>query len=169
MLAAARQAVPRPGQRRALVAAVTANPDLLRGRAAEAPVQAVLRLIELLTDAGVAGMVRAACPRGGPVVALVNYANVMDDSLVDWADQELGVRLEVVKRSDDVKGFQILPRRWVVERSLGWLTRCRRLCRDYERTIAHAEDFVKVAMIRLMAARLTGQQTHYRNIRPAAA
>lgn len=97
------------------------------------------------------------------------YANVVDDSLVDWAAHELGVRLEVVKRSDDVKGFQVLPRRWVVERSLGWLTRCRRLCRDYERTIAHAEDFIKVAMIRLMAARLTGQQTHYHNIRTVAA
>jgi transposase len=97
------------------------------------------------------------------------YANVVDDSLIDWADQELDVRLEVVKRNDDVKGFQLLPRRWVVERSLGWLTHCRRLCRDYERTIAHAEDFVKVAMIRLMAARLAGQQTRYRNIRIAAA
>jgi transposase len=95
------------------------------------------------------------------------YVNVVDDSLIDWADHQLGVRLEVVKRSDDIEGFQILPRRWVVERTLGWLTRCRRLCRDYERTIAHAEDFVKVAMIRLMAARLTGQQTRYRNIRPA--
>jgi hypothetical protein len=52
---------------------------------------------------------------------------------------------------------------------LGWLTRCRRLCRDYERTIAHAEDFIKIAMIRLMAARLAGQQTHYRNIRPTPA
>jgi Transposase DDE domain len=81
----------------------------------------------------------------------------------------LGVRLEVVRRSDDTKGFQVLPRRWVVERSLGWLTRCRRLCRDYERTIAHAEDFIKVAMIRLMAARLTGQQTRYPGIRATAA
>jgi transposase len=93
---------------------------------------------------------------------------VVDDSLVDWADRELGVRLQVVKRSHDLKGFQVLPRRWAVERSLGWLTRCRRLCHDYERTIAHAEDFIKVAMIRLMAPRLTGQQTRYRNIRPGA-
>lgn len=94
------------------------------------------------------------------------YANSVDASLIDWADQELGIRLEVVKRNDGLKGFHVLPRRWVVERTLGWLTRCRRLCRDYERTIAHAEDFIKIAMIRLMAARLTGQQTRYRNIRP---
>ena len=107
-----------------------------------------------------------------PTIGLIwadgGYANVVDDSLIDWAEHELGVRLEVVKRSDDVKGFQVLPRRWVVERSLGWLTRCRRLCRDFERTIAHAEDFIKIAMIRLMAARLAGQQTRYRNIRPVA-
>lgn len=94
------------------------------------------------------------------------YVNSVDASLVDWADHELGIRLEVVKRNDDLKGFHVLPRRWVVERTLGWLTRCRRLCRDYERTIAHAEDFVKLAMIRLMTARLAGQQTRYRNIRP---
>jgi transposase len=52
-----------------------------------------------------------------------------------------------------------------VERTFGWLTRCRRLCRDYERTTAHAEDFIKIAMIRLMAARMAGQQTRYRGIR----
>jgi len=50
----------------------------------------------------------------------------------------------------------------------GW-PRCRRLCHDYERTTAHAEDFIKIAMIRLMTARLAGRQTHYRGIRPTAA
>jgi transposase len=77
--------------------------------------------------------------------------------------------LEVIKRNDDIKGFQLLPRRWVVERTFGWLTRCRRLCRDYERTTAHTEDFLKIAMTRLMAARLAGQQTRYHDIRQAAA
>jgi transposase len=107
-------------------------------------------------------------PNIGLIWADGGYANSVDASLIDWADQELGVRLEIVKRNDDVKGFQVLPRRWVVERTLGWLTRCRRLCRDYERTIAHAEDFIKVAMIRLMAARLAGQQTRYHGTRPTA-
>jgi hypothetical protein len=108
-----------------------------------------------------------------PTIGLIwvdgGYANVVDASLVGGCEQELGTRLEVVKRSDDVTRFHVLPRRWAVERSLGWLTRCRRLCRDYERTIAHAEDFIKIAMIRLMAARLAGQQSRYRNNRPAAA
>lgn len=107
-----------------------------------------------------------------PAIGLVwadgGYADGVDASLVGWADQEVGIKLEIVKRNDDVRGFQVLPRRWVVERTLGWLARCRRLCRDYERTIAHAEDFIKIAMIRLMAARLAGQQTRYRGIRVTA-
>jgi transposase len=107
-------------------------------------------------------------PNIGLIWADGGYANSVDASLVDWADQELGITLEIVKRGD-VTGFQVLPRRWVVERTFGWLTRCRRLCRDYERTIAHAEDFIKVATIRLMAARLAGQQTRYHNIRATAA
>lgn len=105
-------------------------------------------------------------PNIGLIWADGGYANSVDASLVAWADHELGVALEIVKRTDDLAGFHVLPRRWVVERTFGWLTRCRRLCRDYERTIAHAEDFVKVAMIRLMAARLAGDQTRYHGIRP---
>lgn len=108
-------------------------------------------------------------PSIGLVWADGGYANIVDASLIDWVDRELGVRLEVVRRNDDLTGFRVLPRRWVVERTFGWLTHCRRLCRDYERRTAHAEDMVKIAMIRLMAARLTGQQTRYRNIRPTTA
>src|SRR5690349_9485426 len=89
-------------------------------------------------------------PDIGLVWADGGYANIVDDSLIGWCDRELGIRLEIVTRNDDVKGFHVLPRRWVVERTLGWLGRCRRLCRDYERTIAHAEDLIKIAMIRLM-------------------
>ncbi len=63
-----------------------------------------------------------------------------------------------VPRNADVKGFRVLPRRWVVERTFSWLGRCRRLARDYERKTAHAEAMIKVAMIRLMAARLAGEE-----------
>ncbi|GAB3276938.1 hypothetical protein GCM10027456_68290 [Kineosporia babensis] len=51
----------------------------------------------------------------------------------------------------------MLSRRWVAERTLGWPGRCRRLARDYECEAAHAESMIKVAMIRLMAARLAGE------------
>jgi hypothetical protein len=107
-------------------------------------------------------------PGIGLIWAHGDYANSMDASLIDWADQELDIRLEIVKRSDDTAGFHVLPRRWVVERTFGWLTRCRRLCRDYERH-PHAEDFTKIAMIRLMASRLAGHQTRYHGIRETAA
>jgi transposase len=97
-----------------------------------------------------------------PSVALVwadgGYANSVDDGLLDWARQKLGLALEIVRRSDDVKGFQVLPRRWVVERTFGWLVRNRRLARDYERLTSCSEAMIKVAMIRLMAARLAGHK-----------
>src|SRR5213076_1052497 len=71
--------------------------------------------------------------------------------------------LEIVKRSDQVKGFQVLPRRWVVERTFGWLGRNRRLARDYERLTTNSEAMIKLAMIRLMTLRLAGQTTRWSN------
>ena len=62
--------------------------------------------------------------------------------------------LEIIKRSDSVKGFEVLPRRWVVERTFAWLGRCRRLAKDFERTIASAEAWVFIANIRLLTRRL---------------
>lgn len=62
--------------------------------------------------------------------------------------------LEIIKRSDSAKGFEILPRRWVVERTFAWLGRCRRLAKDFERTIASAEAWVFIANIRLLTRRL---------------
>ncbi len=62
--------------------------------------------------------------------------------------------VEVVKRSDDVTGFKVLPRRWVVERTFGWLMRHRRLVRDYERTVSSAEAWIQLALIRLQLRRL---------------
>ena len=100
---------------------------------------------------------RPRYPRLQKVWADGGYANVVDTGLVHYARDQLGVELEIVRRCDDVRGFQVLPRRWVVERSFGWLTRSRRLARDYERKTEHAEAMIKVAMIRLMAARLTGR------------
>jgi putative transposase len=51
-------------------------------------------------------------------------------------------------------GFVVQPKRWIVERTFGWLNRCRRLSKDYERTTASSEAFIKVAMIHLMIRRL---------------
>jgi transposase len=97
-----------------------------------------------------------------PLVGLVwvdgGYVNVVDAKLIDWATQNENIQIVAVPRNTDVKGFQVLPRRWVVERTFGWLGRCRRLARDYERKTAHAEAMIQIAMIRLMAARLAGEE-----------
>lgn len=74
--------------------------------------------------------------------------------LVDWARQKLRLTIEIVKRTDDVKGFVPLPRRWVVEQSLSWIFQRRRCVRDYERLPEHHEAMVKWSMIMLMSRRL---------------
>jgi putative transposase len=56
--------------------------------------------------------------------------------------------LEIVKREPGAKGFQVLPRRWVVERTFGWFGRYRRLARDYEHTVSSSEAMVYLASIR---------------------
>jgi transposase len=62
--------------------------------------------------------------------------------------------IEIVKRSDQAKGFEVLPRRWVVERTLAWLGRCRRLAKDFENLTRMAIAFLRLASIRLMLRRL---------------
>ena len=62
--------------------------------------------------------------------------------------------IEIIRRSDTADGFEVLPRRWVVERSFAWLGRCRRLARDRERTIESSTAWTLVASIRLMTRRL---------------
>jgi putative transposase len=70
--------------------------------------------------------------------------------IVDSVRQQFGWTLDIVLRSDDVKGFQVLPRRWVVERTFGWLGRYRRLSRDFEHTCLSSEAMTYIASIRRM-------------------
>jgi transposase len=62
--------------------------------------------------------------------------------------------LQIVKRSDAAKGFKVLPKRWIVERTFGWLGRCRRLAKDFESLTRSKIAFVKLAMIRLLTRRI---------------
>jgi putative transposase len=64
------------------------------------------------------------------------------------------LHLEIVRRSDRAKGFKVLPKRWIVERTFGWLSKSRRLCRDYEVRLDHSESMVRISMIRIMLRRL---------------
>ncbi len=73
---------------------------------------------------------------------------------VEWAKQLLGLVIEIVRKREGQRGFEVLPRRWVVERTFAWITKCRRLVLDYERRIDHAEAMVQLAMIGLMLRRL---------------
>ncbi|MFC5827263.1 transposase [Nonomuraea insulae] len=75
--------------------------------------------------------------------------------LVTWAQKHVQLTLEIVKRSDDVSGFVILPRRWVVERTLSWICQRRRCVRDYERLSDHHEAMEVGAE----AARPTSRET----------
>jgi transposase len=61
---------------------------------------------------------------------------------------------EIVRRSDQVKGFAVLPKRWIVERTIAWLNRCRRLAKDWENLNRKALAFLRLASIRLMLRKL---------------
>ena len=65
-----------------------------------------------------------------------------------WAMRQ--VEVEIVKRSDAAKGFVVLPKRWIVERTIAWLNRCRRLAKDWECLNRKALAFLRLASIRLM-------------------
>ena len=95
--------------------------------------------------------IRHACPWLRHVFADGGYAGPKLrgalDRMGEWT-------LQIVKRSDTAKGFEVLPRRWVVERTFAWLGRCRRLAKDWEKSIASAEAWINVAQIRLTTRRL---------------
>lgn len=64
------------------------------------------------------------------------------------------LEVEIVKRSDQAKGFLVLPKRWIVERTIAWLNRCRRLAKDWECLNRKALSFIHLASIRLMLRKL---------------
>ena len=62
--------------------------------------------------------------------------------------------IQIVKRSDKAEGFEVIPRRWVVERAFAWLNRCRRLAKDWEKSIASAEAWIFIAYIRTLTRKI---------------
>ena len=108
-----------------------------------------------LQDRDGAKLVFAALGRGGFArLRLVWADGGYAGKLVAWLQETWRWTLTIVKRGDDVRGFQVLPRRWVVERTFAWLSRYRRLSKDYEYLPASAEAMIHVAMIHLMLRRL---------------
>lgn len=74
--------------------------------------------------------------------------------LANWCKREGNWDLEVVERVPGQRGFSVQPRRWVVERTFGWLSRNRRLSKDYERKVQTSETLIQIAMLRLLIARV---------------
>ena len=72
--------------------------------------------------------------------------------------------IEIIKRSDTSKGFKVLPRRWVVERTFAWLGRNRRLAKDFERTIQSATAWFYLASIQLMTRRIASLCNHSKSL-----
>jgi len=95
--------------------------------------------------------------RAFPAVKLAWADGGYAGKLVAWAKTSLRLTLEIVKRPDDLHAFKVLPRRWVVERTLAWITRHRRTVRDYERLPAHHETYVYWSMIIVMTRCLARQ------------
>ena len=75
--------------------------------------------------------------------------------VIDNVESETGITIEMVKRTDDMKGFVVLPKRWVGERTFGWLGKYRLLSKEYERTLESSKTDILLAMISLMLRRLT--------------
>jgi transposase len=77
-------------------------------------------------------------------------------ALLGWARQFGGWIIDIVRKAKGQKGFQVIPRRWVVERTFAWISKCRRLAKEYETLSASSESWIHLAMIGLMLRRLAG-------------
>jgi putative transposase len=120
-----------------------------------------LPLSVYITSADVQDRVGARCLLAGLKPFVPRLKKIWADGaytgekLAGWCKERGGWELQIVERSSaDTEGFAVLPHRWIVERTLGWLMRNRRLSKDYERKVQTSETFIEVAMIRLILRRL---------------
>lgn len=119
--------------------AVDTQGNLLNGLVHEADIQD--------RDGGhvLIALLAISCPTLEVIFADGGYAG---QKLRTAVDKLKGPKLEIIRRSDKAKGFVILPRRWVVERTIAWLNRCRCLAKDWEATIASSQAWLFIASIR---------------------
>ena len=102
--------------------------------------------------------IKGRCPRLKVIWADGIYEK---EWLIDWVRVECGWELQVTKRSDKAKGFEVIPKRWVVERTFGWLGRYRRLSKDYEGLTETSEAMIRMAMVHIMVRRLEPTSQNY--------
>ena len=102
-----------------------------------------------------AKLVVSGLSRRFPKLSLIWADGGYAGKLLDWVRENAGCELAIVKRPKGERGFTLLPRRWVVERTFAWLGNFRRLSKDYEELAEVSESWVRTAMIHLMLRRLT--------------
>ncbi len=93
--------------------------------------------------------------REHPTVSKVWVDGAYNGQVIDDLRAETSIDIEMVKRSDDVKGFEVVPKRWIGERTNGWYGKFRILSKEYERTIQSSRSDILHAMSMLMLRRLT--------------
>ena len=104
-----------------------------------------------------AKLVLRACRDRLPGLQLLWADGGYAGQLIAWTEQTCHWKLEIVKRSDKAEGFTVLPRRWVVERTISWVNNDRRLSKDYECWPETSEAIIHLSMINVMLKRLTSQ------------
>jgi putative transposase len=110
--------------------------------------------------AGAALVLKAARAAGRRRLALAWADSACYGDWRHWARRELGITVQVVEQPPGQRGFQVLPRRWVVERTHAWTTRRRRCARDYERLPGHHAAWVYLAAVYQMNRRLAAARDH---------
>jgi putative transposase len=119
-----------------------------------------LPLSVYVTPANVQDRVGARCLLAGLGLSVPHLEKIWADGayggeeFARWCEEQGGWELEIVERNPQTKGFKVLPKRWIVERTFSWLIRNRRLSKDYERRVQTSETLIKVAAIRLILRRL---------------
>lgn len=115
---------------------------------------AVVATAALVQDRDGAKLLTSRLPGAGKKLRLIWVDGGYRGQLLDWMADRCRFRLQTVLRSDDQKGFAVLARRWVVERTFAWLNHHRRLSKDYEGRTSSSEAMILIAMARVMVRRL---------------
>jgi transposase len=103
---------------------------------------------------GALGVIEAACDSFTAIALVFADSGYAGDKLKDALAKIDGPVIEIIKRPDHAKGFVLVARRWVVERTFAWLNRCRRLAKDWEATIASSHAWLTIASIRQITRRI---------------
>jgi len=112
--------------------------------------------------------VQNGLPRLRKVWADGGYTGAALNGWVTKLRSENPIDLEIVPRKKNQQGFEVLPWRWIVERTFGWLGRYRRMSKEYDVLPKTTESFIHIAMIKLMLGRLTTRPPAHRKPPPAA-